>query len=117
MENAYGMKGPTGNKHMKKLVDVYTATTGGFGADLLPPGYGYNKNYQYKVNLGTCGVDFSIMNWCVKNCKSKWGWHFVCKENNDVHELNDYENMSAVLTFKMKQDAVYFMLTHDRQDT
>ena len=50
----------------------------------------------------------------IKNCKSKWGWHFVCEKHNDIHDFPDYESMSAVLTFKLKQDAVYFMLTHGR---
>ena len=114
MVNVCGMKDQTGKGHMKKLVDQYTAITGGVGTDLLPPGYGYNKSCQYKVNLGTCGVGFEIMNWCLKNCKSKWGWYFVCEKHNDIHDFPDYESMSAVLTFKLKQDAVYFMLTHGR---
>ncbi len=108
MANVYGMKDRIGKGHMKKLVDVYTATTGGFGADLLPPGYGYNKRYRYKINLRTYGLGFEIMSWCMKNCKSKWGWYFIDQTNPD----EPYEKQFVILTFKMKQDAVYYMLTH-----
>ena len=95
---------------MKKIVDVFTATTAGFGADLLPPGYGYNKRYRYKINLNQYGVGFEIMTWCWKNCKSKWGWYFVPCKGKD--QWSGYEHHDAVLTFKSKQDAVYFKLTH-----
>jgi len=95
---------------MKKIVDVFTSTTAGFGADLLPPGYGYNKRYRYKINLNQYGVGFDIMTWCWKNCKSKWGWYFIPKRGKD--EWSGYEYQDAVLTFKMKKDAVYYMLTH-----
>ena len=95
---------------MKKLIDTFTATIGGFGSDLLPPGYGYNKRYRYKINLEQYGVGFEILIWCSKNCKSKWGWYFIPKKN--CEDFADYENQNAILTFEMKQDAVYFMLTH-----
>jgi len=94
---------------MKKLVDIFTPTSGGFGTDLLPPGYGYNKRYRYKINLNQYGVGFNTMMWCLKNCKSAWGWYFVTKPNA---QWGDYESQDAVLTFKSKQDAVYFKLTH-----
>jgi len=45
----------------------------------------------------------------LKNCKSAWGWYFVPRPNA---EWGDYESQDAVLTFKSKQDAVYFKLTH-----
>jgi hypothetical protein len=95
----------------KRLVDTFTATTGGFGADLLPAGYGYNKKYRYKINLEQYGVGYDIIGWCLKNCKSKWGWYFVPTKREDGY-LEDYENQDAILTFKSKQDAVYFKLTH-----
>ena len=95
---------------MKKLVDVFTPTTGGFGADLLPPGYGYGKKYKYKINLQQYGVGFPIITWCLENCKSKWGWYFITKSN--VEWADDYKNMDCILTFKSRQDAVYFKLTH-----
>ena len=96
---------------MKKIVDVFSATTAGFGADLLPAGYGYNKRYRYKINLNQYGVGFEIITWCLKNCKSKWGWYFVPTQRKDSY-LEDYENQDAILTFKSKQDAVYYKLTH-----
>ena len=45
-------------KNPKRLVDVFSATTKGFGADILPAGYGYNKKYRYKVNLHQYGVGY-----------------------------------------------------------
>ena len=111
MANVFGMKGQIGNRYMKKIVDVFTATTAGFGADLLPPGYGYGKTYRYQINLNQYGVGFDIIQWCLKNCKSKWGWYFV--ERKDWQDWDDhYQRHDAVLTFKSKQDAVYFKLTH-----
>ena len=95
---------------MKKIVDTFTATSGGFGTDLLPPGYGYNKRYRYKINLCTYGVGYNIMQWCLKNCKSKWGWYFVPRQSKD--KWDGYEHQDAILTFKSRQDAVYFKLTH-----
>jgi len=101
---------------MKKIADVFvadvfTATTKGFGGDLLPPGYGYGKKYRYKINLQQYGVGFEIINWCLRNCKSKWGWYFI--ERNDYQDWDDhYERHEAVLTFKNKKDAVYYMLSH-----
>jgi len=96
---------------LTKLVDVFTSTTKGFGADLLPPGYGYGRKYRYKINLHQFGVGFEIINWCLKNCKSKWGWYFVPTTREDGY-LDFYENQDAILTFKSRQDAVYFKLTH-----
>ena len=59
-------------KNPKRLVDVFSATTKGFGADILPAGFGYNKKYRYKVNLHQYGVGYDIITWCLKNCKSKF---------------------------------------------
>ena len=95
---------------MKKLVDVFDATTASFGADMLPPGYGYNKKYRYKINLNQHGVGFEIVTWCWKNCKSKWGWYFEPKKG--YARWDGYESHNAILTFKSKKDAVYFKLTH-----
>ena len=95
---------------MKKIVDLYTASIKGFGTDLLPPGYGYNKKYRYKINLNQYGVGFPIITWCLENCKSKWGWYFIPAKGDGNRRY--YENQHAVLTFKSKQDAVYFKLTH-----
>ena len=69
-------------KNPKRLVDVFSATTKGFGADILPAGFGYNKKYRYKVNLHQYGVGYDIITWCLKNCKSKWGWYFGGKLYN-----------------------------------
>jgi hypothetical protein len=96
---------------MRKLIDTFSATTKGFGTDILPDGYGYNKIYRYKINLHTYGVGYETIQWCLKNCKSKWGWYFIPTKREDSY-LEDYENQDAVLTFKSKQDAVYFKLTH-----
>lgn len=96
---------------MKKLIDVMTPSVKGFGsADQLPPGYGYNKKYRYKVNLYTYGVEFETMAWCWKHCKSAWGWYFIPKPN--VEWAEDYENMYAILTFKSKKDFIYYRLTN-----
>ena len=95
----------------KRLVDIFTPVTGGFGADLLPPGYGYDKKYRYKINLKQYGVGYEVINWCLKNCKSKWGWYFVPTKREDEY-LETYENQDAILTFKSRQDAVYYRLTH-----
>ena len=100
---------------MKKIADVFvadvfTATTKGFGGDLLPPRYGYGKKYRYKINLQQYGVGFEIINWCLRNCKSKWGWYFIPAKSDGY--LEDYENQHAILTFKSRQDAVYFKLTN-----
>tara|TARA_R100001509_G_scaffold98166_1_gene57265 strand:+ start:795 stop:1088 length:294 start_codon:yes stop_codon:yes gene_type:complete len=95
---------------MKKLVDTFTPVSGGFGTDLLPPGYGYNKKYKYKVNLYTYGVGFETMAWCWKNCNSAWGWYFIPKPN--VEWAEDYENQNAILTFKSKKDFIYYRLSH-----
>ena len=78
--------------------------------DLLPPGYGYGKTYRYQINLNQYGVGYDIIQWCLKNCKSKWGWYFVPKQGKD--EWSSYEHNDVVLTFKSRQDAVYFKLTH-----
>lgn len=96
---------------MKKIVDLYTASIKGFGTDLLPPGFGYGKKYRYKINLKRYGVGFETINWCLKNCKSKWGWYFVPRTDTSPDEWS-YENQDAILTFKSKQDAVYFKLSH-----
>ena len=103
-------------KNPKRLVDVFSATSGGFGADILPAGFGYNKKYRYRVNLHQYGVGYDIITWCLKNCKSKWGWYFVPTKRKDGY-LDDYENQDAILTFKMKKDAVYFMLANGRENT
>jgi hypothetical protein len=87
------------SKPLKKLTD-----------DLLPAGYGYNKKYRYQINLKTYGVGYNIIQWCLKNCSSKWGWYFIPAKGDEY--LEDYENQDAVLTFKSRQDAVYFKLTH-----
>ena len=96
---------------MKKLVDVFDATTASFGTDIFPPGCGYNKIYKHKFHTGQYGVGFDRCLWLTKNCKSKWGWHFV--ERKDFQDWDDhYQRHEAVLTFKSKKDAVYYMLTH-----
>ncbi len=95
---------------MKKLVDTFTPELAGYGADLLPAGYGYNKRYRYQINLQTYGVGWEKINWCLTNCKSKWGWYFRLKPN--VEWTEDYQNQDAILTFKMKKDAVYYRLAH-----
>lgn len=78
--------------------------------DLLPRGYGYDHKYRYQINLDQPGVGYDIIQWCLENCKSNWGWYFVPKQGKD--EWNGYEAHDAVLTFKSKQDAVYYKLTH-----
>lgn len=89
---------------------MFTSTTKGFSLDLLPPGYGYGQKYKYRINLKQYGVGFNIMTWCYENCKSKWGWYFIPAK--DSTEWSGFENQEAILTFKSRQDAVYYRLTH-----
>ena len=95
---------------VKKLSDNWEPVTAE-QIDLLPRGYGYSHKYPYRINLNQYSVGYEILQWCLKNCKSKWGWYFVPTKRQDSY-LEDYENQDAILTFKSQQDAVYYRLTH-----
>mgnify|MGYP003136775002 CR=1 FL=1 len=101
-------------KNKAREVDYHTSTTAGFGLDDLPKGYGHLCNYRYKVNTNSYCIGYQLIDWLKENCVSKWGWIFVPKVEK-LDWADHYQGYNAVLTFKSKNDAVYYMLTHEHK--
>tara|TARA_B100000989_G_scaffold120888_1_gene89163 strand:- start:4579 stop:4890 length:312 start_codon:yes stop_codon:yes gene_type:complete len=79
---------------------------------VIPKTCGYNKTFRYKVPLNAHGVMGNLIDWCVSNCKHKWGWHF----ENTKEEFSDYEpnthwgDQRAIISFSSKKEAFMFKL-------
>tara|TARA_B100001057_G_C22856305_1_gene952793 strand:+ start:36 stop:359 length:324 start_codon:yes stop_codon:yes gene_type:complete len=78
---------------------------------IIPPSYGYNKKFKYDIEiphpeqLGRC------IDWCIDNCKHKWGWYHESLPLPRVSlEANGIESRSF-LSFSRKKEAFMFSVS------
>lgn len=67
-------------------------------------GIGYNIKYEFEVSLISDGVPYGMVEWCGKNCKNKWGWHF----GPDLNDVPSHE--APVMSFECDKDRFSFIL-------
>ncbi len=72
---------------------------------IIPKSYGYNKKFKYDVELVPGKVLGDHIDWCVANCKHKWGWYFD-------DESRIFEDERTYISFSNKQEAFLFKVTN-----
>jgi len=72
---------------------------------LIRKGCGYNQSFKYKAEL-TKDISMKIIEWCDKNCDSKYGWYFQQKKPSAKWPTRQ----QTVFTFQNKFDCINFKL-------
>ena len=79
---------------------------------LIPKTSGYNKTFKYQIKLPAHGVQGEYLDWCTRNCKGKFGWHFepTNEKFKDYEDGVHWNDEQAVLSFSNKKEAFLFSL-------
>ena len=51
--------------------------------DHVPKSCGYEKRFKFDVDMHSNGIMGDCIQWCVNNCKGRWGWWF---QQNDLYD-------------------------------
>ncbi len=78
--------------------------------DDIPEDCGYEKRFKYDIDMNSNGIMGECIEWCVKNCKSKWGWWFEQTNLYDAGKHN-WEEQDAYMSFEDKREATAFWLS------
>ena len=75
-------------------------------ADLsdIPKDCGYEKKFQYNIDMNSNGVAGECIEWCQINCEGKWGWWFE-PAGKIENPMNHWEDQNAYMSFEKKIDA------------
>ena len=80
-------------------------------ADLsdIPKDCGYEKKFQYNIDMNSNGVAGECIEWCQINCEGKWGWWF---EQSDLYDplRHNWEAQDSYMSFENKKDASRFWM-------
>ena len=77
--------------------------------DDIPKDCGYEKKFQYNIDMNSNGIMAECIEWCQVNCEGKWGWWF---EQNDLYDpmRHNWEEQDSYMSFEKKIDASRFWL-------
>lgn len=82
------------------------------------PKCGYLKQFEHIVDLKSNGVHSAYIEWCNKNCKHHWGWHFW-QDENSIPMRDEYgwpirneQSTRAFMSFESLEELVLFKLIH-----
>ena len=54
--------------------------------DHVPESCGYQKRFKYDIDMHSNGIMGGCIQWCVNNCRGKWGWWFKARPKyNPLH--------------------------------
>jgi hypothetical protein len=76
---------------------------------IIPKTCGYNKKFKYDVELTNREYMGPYIDWCIDNCKKKWGWYFA-PPILLVDQSNPAESI-PILSFSNKQEAFLFKVS------
>ena len=81
-------------------------------ADLsdIPKDCGYEKKFQYNIDMNSNGVAGECIEWCQINCEGKWGWWFEQK-NLFTEKWHNWEEQNAYMSFERKREATLFWMS------
>ena len=77
--------------------------------DEIPADCGYDKKFEFDVNMHSNGIMGDCIEWCQLNCKSKWGWWFEGPPGNNPWDHN-WEEQNSYMSFENKREAMAFFL-------
>jgi hypothetical protein len=76
----------------------------------IPNDCGYEKRFEYTIDMNSNGISAECVAWCVQNCKSKWGWHFTDRKEYSA-DAHNWEETDAFMSFADKKEATKFWLS------
>ena len=77
--------------------------------DHVPKNCGYDKKFKYHVDMHSNGIMGDCIQWCVNNCKGKWGWWFNAgPKYSPLH--HNWEEQDSYMSFENKREATAFFL-------
>ena len=77
--------------------------------DNVPKDCGYDKKFKYDVDMHSNGIMGGCIQWCVNNCRGKWGWWFKARPKyNPLH--HNWEEQNSYMSFENKREATAFFL-------
>lgn len=76
----------------------------------LPPGCGYNFIHPHVFCLNSNSVPGTLVELMAKECKHKFGWHFVAHSNMNYYSEEWYKDQTAYVSFECNIDLVNVML-------
>ena len=88
---------------MSKKYDYWKAI------DHVPKNCGYEKRFKYDIDMNSNGIMGDCIQWCVNNCKGKWGWWFEAGPNYSPIAHN-WEEQNSFMSFEKKKEATAFFL-------
>ena len=77
--------------------------------DYVPKNCGYEKRFKFDVDMYSNGIMGDCIQWCVNNCKGRWGWWF---QQNDLYDpvRHNWEEQDSYMSFEIKREATAFFL-------
>ena len=90
-------------KKRKKKLDYWKAI------DHVPNDCGYDKKFKWDIDMHSNGIMGDCIEWCVNNCKGKWGWWF---KQTDLYDpiRHNWEEQNSYMSFENKREATAFFL-------
>ena len=90
-------------KKKRKKYDYWKAI------DHVPKNSGYEKRFKFDVDMHSNGIMGDCIQWCVNNCKGRWGWWFQQTNLYDPIRHN-WEDQNSYMSFEIKREATAFFL-------
>ena len=81
----------------------------------IPDDCGYDKKFKFDIDMQSNGIMGDCIEWCQKNCKSKWGWWFQQTALYDPLRHN-WEDQNSYMSFENKREAMAFFLASGIQN-
>tara|TARA_E500000331_G_C16857804_1_gene540650 strand:- start:205 stop:510 length:306 start_codon:yes stop_codon:yes gene_type:complete len=75
---------------------------------IIPSTYGYNKKFKHDVEIYHTEQLGKHIDWCIDNCKHKWGWYHDSLPLPRVSLENDGMQSRSFLSFSNKKEAFMF---------
>ena len=78
---------------------------------IIPKTYGYNKKFKHDIEIFDTEHLSQCIDWCVDNCKHKWGWYHDSLPLPRVSLEDNGMESRSFLSFSNKKEAFMFKVT------
>ena len=76
----------------------------------IPEDCGYEKKFQFNIDMNSNGIAGDCIEWCQINCEGKWGWWFEGPTELYDPMRHNWEDQDSYMSFQYKRDATRFWL-------
>ena len=98
-----------GRVKVKNMVPKKKRLSGHMPLEEIPKDCGYDKKFEFDVNMHSNGIMGECIEWCQLHCKKKWGWWFRSGALYDPM-LHNWEDQDAFMSFECQKEAMAFWL-------